>query len=69
MKRNDHSDERNDNKRVCLVDSIQKNPSTMVTIILPNTLFVPTNNRSQSYMVRLLWFPGYMDWERTLWEI
>ena len=28
-RRHEHSDERNTNKHVCLVHSIQKNPSTM----------------------------------------
>ena len=37
------------------------------------SLFLPTQayNRSHFYMVRLVWFPGYMDWERRkyTWEI
>ena len=37
------------------------------------SLFLPTQayNRMHFYMVRLVWFPGYMDWERIkyTWEI
>ena len=31
------------------------------------SLFLPTQaySRNHFYMVRLVWFPGYMDWERS----
>ena len=51
--------------------SNQRQKNSNCTVRQTRSLSLPTQayNSSHFYMVRLVWFPGYMDWERTLWEI
>ena len=46
--------------------SNQRQTNSDCTIRQTRSLFLPTQayNSSHVYMVRLVWFPGYVDWER-----